>query len=100
MTIRTTNARLAQIAGKAFVLGALLVTAAGCVSASNGRYGHNDSYAAPAGSTVVAPPGSTVVIQNNAATTRQVPDYDNKWDYGRIGNGNYHGTQDDDVHNY
>jgi hypothetical protein len=99
--------------GKTVVLGALMLAVLGCVAdpSPHGAYGtsyYTPAYAAPATSstTVVTQPGTstttTTVVHNAPVYVEQesVPDYDNKWDYGRIGNGNYHGEGDDDVHNY
>jgi len=91
------------LVANSFVLIALLLMLAGCVEERPGHYGSypNDPYY---GNSETYPSHTTVIVTPDDDHRAYHYDddrdhnYDNHWDYGRRGNGNFHGTGDDDVH--
>ena len=93
------------LSGKIVALAFLSSALAGCVAEQPGHYGTypaGSSTSTTSTTTYYAPQGSstTVIIQSDGVqpAADDGRDYDNHWDYGRRGNGNFHGTGDDDVH--
>jgi hypothetical protein len=102
-TTRKYSIDLGRLLGTGVVLAALVLTVAGCVvepypEHSYRSYPSDYSYY---GETY--PDQTTVIVHDNdddrrSYDNRDHGDYDNHWDYGRRGNGNFHGTDADDRH--
>jgi hypothetical protein len=88
------------IVANSFVLMALLLMLAGCVAEEPRHY-----YNGYPGDYSYEEPSHTTVIVHDRDDRRDYDedrdhdhDYDNHWDYGRRGNGNFHGTDADNRH--
>jgi hypothetical protein len=89
------------LVANSFILMALLLMLAGCVEEHPGHYGtypQDYTYSPPSHTTVIITHDDDDQRAYRANDEDDGHNYDNHWDYGRRGNGNFHGTGDDDVH--